>query len=42
LQSRRISGVFRVGDVETEVLVLQRYFGLREAARSTSEIVLER
>lgn len=42
LQSRRISGVFRIGDVETEVLVLQRYFGLRETARSTNEIVLER
>ena len=42
LQSRRISGVFRIGDVETEVLVLQRYFGLRETARSTDEIVLER
>ena len=42
LQSRRISGVFRIGDVETEVLVLQRYFGLREVARSTDEIVLER
>jgi ferric-dicitrate binding protein FerR (iron transport regulator) len=32
LQSRRISGVFRIGDVDTEVLVLQRYFGQRGGA----------
>jgi transmembrane sensor len=42
LQSRRVSGVFRVGDVETEAIVLQKYFGLREAARSEREIVLAR
>lgn len=42
LQSRHISGVFRIGDVETEVLVLERYFGLKETARSADEIVLER
>jgi transmembrane sensor len=42
LQSRRVSGVFRVGDVETEAIILQRYFGLREAGRSESEIVLTR
>jgi ferric-dicitrate binding protein FerR (iron transport regulator) len=42
LQSRRVSGVFRVGDVETEAVVLERFFGLREAARSQREIVLER
>ena len=42
LQSRRVSGVFRVGDVETESLVLQRYFGLKEVARSADEIVLSR
>jgi transmembrane sensor len=40
LQARRVSGVFRIGDVETEALVLRRYFGLREAGRSGSEIVL--
>jgi transmembrane sensor len=42
LQSRRVSGVFRVGDVETESLVLQRYFGLKEIAHSADEIVLSR
>jgi transmembrane sensor len=42
LQSRRISGAFRIGDVDTEVLVLERYFGLKETARSADEIVLER
>jgi transmembrane sensor len=40
LQSRSVSGVFRLGDVETEALVLQRYFGLREHSRSDREIVL--
>ncbi|MEA3177119.1 MAG: transrane sensor [Gammaproteobacteria bacterium] len=42
LQSRRVSGVFRVGDVETEALALQRYFGLRETSHSEREIVLGR
>jgi transmembrane sensor len=42
LQSRRVSGVFRVGDVETEALALQRYFGLRETSHSDREIVLGR
>jgi transmembrane sensor len=42
LQSRRISGVFRLGDVETESIALQRYFGLRESSRSEHAIVLER
>jgi transmembrane sensor len=42
LQSRRVSGVFRVGDVETEALALQRYFGLRETTHSDREILLER
>jgi transmembrane sensor len=42
LQSRRVSGVFRIGDVETEVIALERYFNLREASRSDAEIVLER
>jgi hypothetical protein len=37
-----VSGVFRVGDVETEALVLRKYFGLRETARSEHEIVLTR
>lgn len=41
LQSRSISGVFRIGDVETEALVLQRYFGLQEKSRSQDAIVLE-
>lgn len=41
LQSRRISGTFRAGDVETESLVLQRYFDLKEASRSGGRIVLE-
>jgi len=42
LQRQRVSGVFRIGDVETEVSALQRYFDLKEASRSGSEIVLER
>jgi transmembrane sensor len=42
LQARRVSGVFRAGDVETEVLALQRYFGLRQTVHSDREIVLER
>jgi transmembrane sensor len=42
LRRQRISGVFRIGDVETEVSALQRYFDLKEASRSGSEIVLER
>lgn len=42
LRRQRISGVFRIGDVETEVSALERYFDLKEASRSTSEIVLER
>lgn len=42
LQSRRVSGVFRVGDVETEAIVLEKYFGLEEARRSEREIVLAR
>ena len=42
LQSRRVSGTFRIGDVETEAIALQRYFGLRETSRSEREIVLER
>jgi transmembrane sensor len=40
-QSRRVSGVFRVGDVETETMALQRYFGLTVTSRTESEIVLE-
>ena len=42
LQSRRVSGTFRIGDVETEAIALQRFFGLRERSRSEREIVLER
>ena len=42
LQSRHVSGVFRIGDVETEALVLERYFGLKEISHSNDEIVLER
>jgi transmembrane sensor len=42
LQSRRVSGVFRTGDVETEALALQRYFGLRETSHTERAIVLER
>jgi transmembrane sensor len=42
LQSRRVSGVFRIGDVETEAIALERYFNLREASRSEREIALER
>jgi len=41
LQSRRISGVFRIGDVETEAAALERYFNLRESSRSEQELVLE-
>jgi transmembrane sensor len=42
LQTRKVSGVFRSGDVETEAIVLEKYFGLKEVARSEREIVLER
>jgi transmembrane sensor len=42
LQAKRVSGVFRVGDVETEALAVQRYFGLREVSHSDREIVLQR
>ncbi len=42
LQTRKVSGVFRSGDVETEAIVLERYFGLKEVSRSEQEIVLER
>jgi transmembrane sensor len=42
LQSRRVSGTFRIGDVETETIALRRYFGLHETSRSGREIVLER
>ena len=42
LQTRRVSGVFRVGDVETESLALQRYFGLRQTVSADGTIVLER
>jgi transmembrane sensor len=41
-QSRRVSGVFRIGDVETEAIALERYFNLRETSRSEQAIVLER
>ena len=41
LQSHRVSGVFHVGDVETEALALQRFFGLRETVHSDRGIVLE-
>jgi transmembrane sensor len=40
LHSRRVSGVFVIGDVETEALVLQRFLGLRERSRSAEQIVL--
>jgi transmembrane sensor len=42
LQSRRVSGVFRIGDVETEAIALERYFNLRETSRTDRAIVLER
>jgi transmembrane sensor len=42
LQSRHVSGTFRIGDVETEAVVLEHYFGLKEIARSDQEIVLDR
>ncbi len=35
-----VGGVFVVGDVETEALVLQRFLGLHERSRSDEEIVL--
>lgn len=41
LHSRSVSGMFRIGDVETEALVLQRYFGLTERSRSERAIVLD-
>jgi transmembrane sensor len=40
LQSRRVSGAFVAGDVETEALVLQRFLGLRERSRSAERILL--
>ena len=42
LETQRVSGVFRVGDVETEALALQRYFNLHEISHSGREIVLQR
>jgi transmembrane sensor len=42
LQTRRVSGVFRIGDVDTETVVLERFFGLKEVSRSEQEIVLAR
>jgi transmembrane sensor len=42
LQSHRVSGVFRIGDVETETVVLEKFFGLREVSRSEHEIDLQR
>jgi transmembrane sensor len=42
LQTRRVSGVFRIGDVETEAIALERYFNLQEVSRSEGAIVLER
>ncbi len=42
LQNRRISGVFRIGDVDTESIALQRYFGLSEVSRSARAIVLKK
>jgi transmembrane sensor len=40
LQMRRVSGVFVIGDVETEALVLRRFLGLQERSRSRERIVL--
>jgi transmembrane sensor len=40
LQTSRVSGVFVIGDVETEALILQRFLGLRERSRSAEQIVL--
>jgi transmembrane sensor len=42
LQTRHVSGAFRIGDVETEAVVLERYFGLKEISHSDDEIVLGR
>ena len=42
LQTRHVSGTFRIGDVETEAVVLERYFGLEEISHSDDEIVLGR
>jgi transmembrane sensor len=42
LQQRHVSGAFRIGDVATEAVVLERYFGLKEISHSKDEIVLER
>jgi ferric-dicitrate binding protein FerR (iron transport regulator) len=41
LQSRRISGTFRAGDVATEALALRRYFRLHERTHTALQIVLE-
>ena len=42
LQARHVSGTFRIGDVETEAVVLERYFGLVEVAHSDGAIILDR
>jgi transmembrane sensor len=42
VRTRKVSGVFRSGDVDTEAIVLEKYFGLKEVSRSEQEIVLER
>lgn len=42
LQTRHVSGAFRIGDVETEAVVLERYFGLEEISHSDDEIILGR
>jgi transmembrane sensor len=41
LQERHVTGTFRTGDVETEALVLERYFGLKESSHSDKQVVLE-
>jgi transmembrane sensor len=42
VQARHVSGTFRIGDVETETVVLERYFGLKEISHSDDQIVLDR
>lgn len=42
LKDRRVSGVFRTGDVEAVALALRTYFGLQIVSRSKTAIVLDK
>jgi transmembrane sensor len=42
LASRRVSGIFRVGDTKAFVSAVERYFGLKATWKSDQSVVLER